>query len=66
MTSSPHRNNGSSHAEASSSRGSPSRQPLAEDGDSDDAADLLGDDPLGGDLGTRYVACNRKFWGKAR
>jgi hypothetical protein len=53
MTSSPLRTNGFAHAEASSSRGSPSRQPYAEDGDSDDAADLLSDDPLHGDLSAK-------------
>ena len=56
MSSSPLRIQGFPHAEASSSRGSPSRQPYAEDGESDDAADLLSDDPLGADLGAKYVA----------
>ena len=55
MSSSPLRNEGYARAEASSSRGSPSRQPYAEDADSDDAADLLSDDPLGGDLGSKYA-----------
>jgi hypothetical protein len=56
MSSSPLRRNHFSHAEASSSRGSPSRQPYAEDVNSDDEADLLGEDPLNADLGAKYVA----------
>jgi hypothetical protein len=56
MSSSPLRNSNYPHAEASSSRASPSRQPYdAEDGNSDNEADLLGEDPLNADLGAKCV-----------
>jgi hypothetical protein len=56
MSSSPLRNSNYPHAEASSSRASPSRQPYdAEDGDSDNEAGLLGEDPLNADLGAKCV-----------
>ena len=56
MSNSPPRSNEYEHAEASSSRVSPSRQPFAEDGESGDEANLLGDDPLDADLGAKYVS----------
>lgn len=55
MTSSPLHTNGYAHAEGSSSRASAARQPYDEDEGSGDEADLLGDDPLDGDLGTKYA-----------
>jgi hypothetical protein len=39
------------HAESSSSRSSPPRQPTVQDGDSDDEGALLSADPLDGELG---------------
>lgn len=55
MFSSPLRNGNRATAEASSSRAEASRQPYAEDEDSEEETDLLGEDPLSGDVGAKYV-----------
>lgn len=55
MSSSPSRPHHNASAEASSSRGSPLRQPYTEDANSDDEMELLDSDPLHADIGAKYV-----------